>query len=147
MKYPDLIHIEQDSKYIAWRVLHNPNIKYETYYAYHNRKLEAYCYLTITRNNEAYLSDYTFEDSETGMILLEEIIDTIRKRGIACIYFMGNIRNELAQKTFKLLKKNGFVKRQSSPFVLKNAFYNDESYLYNIKNWYINGLWTEGYTF
>ena len=111
-----------------------------------SNKLEAYCYLTITRNNEAYLSDYTFED-QTGMVLLEEIIDTIRKRGIASIYFIGNIRNDLAQKTFKLLKKNGFVKRRFSPFVLKSVFYNDESYLYDIKNWHINGLWTEGYTF
>lgn len=33
-KYANLIHIEQDEKYIVWRVFNNPNVKYITFFAY-----------------------------------------------------------------------------------------------------------------
>ena len=147
VKYPDLIHIEQNEKYVAWRICRNPNVEYTTFFAYEGTLLKAYCYVALTQNREAYLSDLTFEDSTAGSVLLETIVDLFCKRKIASICFMGNIRNPLMANVFSLLKKNGFTKKNSTPFVLKNISFPHGQCLYDIRNWYLNGLWTEGYQF
>lgn len=145
-KYRDIIHIEQDEKYIAWRILNNPNLEYTTYFAYEDEFLRAYCYVVLTDKKTAYLTDLTFEDSEAGNFLLRTILNLLRKRKTTNLRFMGNIKNPLVANVFNLLKKHGFVKeREFRPFVLKNISYQNEKYLHNIRNWYINGLWTEGY--
>lgn len=146
-KYADLIHVEQDEKYIAWRISNNPNVEYTTFFAYENNLLKACCYVALANNREAYLSDLTFEDYEVGSFLLTTILDLCRKRKIASVNFVGNIRNPLMATVFDLLKKNGFLKRNFTPFVLKNISYKHEKCLNDIRNWYINGLWTEGYQF
>jgi hypothetical protein len=146
-KYADLIHIRQDEKYVAWRILGNPNVKYATFFAYKDKILKAYCYVALGQNKEACLSDLTFEDYEVGNLLLMTVLDFIRKREISNVNFIGNIRNPMMNTVISLLSKNGFVKRDSIPFVFKNISYQDEGYLHDISNWYINGLWTEGYTF
>jgi hypothetical protein len=143
-KHSDFIHIKQDEKYISWRVFNNPNVKYATFFGYHENVLKAYCYVAMTSRKEAYLSDLTFEDYEAGNILLRTILDFCKGK-IVVMYFIGNVKNPLSNTVFDLLKKNGFIKSSYSPFVLKNLSYDDEKYLYDMKNWYINGLWTEGY--
>jgi hypothetical protein len=147
IKYANVIYIRQDEKYVAWRVFNNPNVKYMPFFAYKNGVLGAYCYVALTNNKEAYLSDLTFDDHETGNFLLRTILDLIHERDVNVVYFIGNIQNPLIGTTFNLLSKYGFVKRKHTPFVLKNISYTNEEYLYNVKNWYINGLWTEGYLF
>jgi len=146
-KHPDLIHIEQDEKYFAWRISNNPNVEYATFFAYEDNVLRAYCYVALADNGEAYLSDFTFEDYQAGGFLLEAIVNLFRKRKIDSVNFVGNIRNPLMATIFNLLEKNGFIKRHFTPFVLKNISYTDEKRLCDIRNWYINGLWTEGYKF
>jgi hypothetical protein len=146
-KYADLIHIEQDEKYIAWRISNNPNVEYTTFFAYEDNLLRAYCYVALANNREAYLSDLTFEDYEAGSFLLETILNLFCKRKINSVNFIGNIRNPLMATVFNLLKKNGFMKGNFTPFVLKNISYAHEKCLHDIRNWYINGLWTEGYQF
>ena len=145
-KYADLIHIEQDENYINWRILKNPNIKYIIYFIYEENILKGYCYIALGTKNEAHLSDLTFENNDVGNFLLKTILDQLHGKKITIIDFMGNIENPLIATTFNLLKKHGFIKRgQFSPFVLKNISYKNEEQLENIKNWYLNGLWTEGY--
>ena len=145
-KYADLIHIEQDEKYITWRIFNNPNVEYTTYFVYEDNLLRAYCYVNINDKKNAYLTDFTFEDYEAGDFLLKTVLNLLRKRKVTGVLFMGNIKNPLMVAIFNLLKKHGFVKRRGSPFVLKNVSYKHEKCLYNIENWYLNGLWTEGYT-
>jgi len=143
-KYADLIHIEQDEKYITWRIFNNPNIEYTTYFLYEDNLLRAYCYVNINKKY-AYLTDLTFEDYEAGDFLLRTILNLLHKRKITSALFMGNIKNPLMASIFNLLKNHGFTKRRGSPFVLKNVSFKHEKCLHNIKNWYLNGLWTEGY--
>jgi len=60
---------------------------------------------------------------------------------------MGNTQNPLMMTNFNLLRNCGFIRRRIHEHVsLKNISYEDEEYLFDIKNWYIDGLWTEGYT-
>jgi hypothetical protein len=146
-KYAELIHIEMDEKYIAWRIFDNPNVEYATFFAYEDILLKAYCFVALSKSGEAYLSDLTFEDYEAGSFLLKKILHQFRRRKVTSAHFMGNIRNPLIATIFGLLKNSGFIKRDSTPFVLKNIFCEDEKFLSNIRNWYINGLWTEGFQF
>jgi|GEM_PF-1235639 len=146
-KHADLIHIEQDEKYITWRIFNNPNLKYTTYFVYKDESLRAYCYVSIDNKKTAHLTDLTFEDYEAGDFLLKTILNNLsHNTNVTRAVFMGNIKNSIMASVFDLLKKYGFIKRRSSAsFVLRNISYNCEKYLYNIKNWYTNGLWTEGY--
>lgn len=146
-KHADLIHIEQDEKYITWRIFNNPNLKYTTYFVYEDDLLRAYCYVNIDNKKTAHITDLTFEGYEAGDFLLKTILNNLsHNRNVAHALFMGNIKNSIMASVFDLLKKYGFIKRRSpASFVLRNLSYNCEKCLHDIKNWYVNGLWTEGY--
>ncbi len=143
----DIIHIEQDDKYIAWRVFNNPNIKYKTCYLYENNRLRAYCYLNINNEKNAYLTDFTFEDYEAGEILLKRVLNQLRLEDVTYVMFLGNIKNPLMARVFDLLERYGFIKRRDSEaFVILSMSNDHKMYLNDIRNWYVNGLWTEGYS-
>jgi hypothetical protein len=148
-KYPNLIHIDQDEKYLEWRIFNNPNIKYDTYFLYEDSLLRGYCYVSIRDNTVAALTDLTFETAAAGAFLLQNILNNLRRRKVGRVHFLGNVQNTLMIATFNLLRKSGFLKRRryDYTFVLKNLSCDDENQLYDIKNWYIGGLWTEGYNF
>ena len=83
----------------------------------------------------------------TEFCLLKTVLDQLRKRKTTTVRFMGNIKNPLIANIFNLLGKHGFIKGgYFGPFVLKNIRYKNKKGLYNIRNWYLNGLWTEGYS-
>ncbi|RKX22390.1 MAG: hypothetical protein DRP35_02035 [Candidatus Zixiibacteriota bacterium] len=145
-QYPNLIHLYQDEIFMRWRIHNNPFIEYKTYFLYQGERLKAYCYFNSQDRITAYLSDFTFEDTEAGIFLLEKIMTDLCKEKIAYISFVGNVKNDLINKTFKLLKKSGFTSSGFMPFIIRNISFEDEDYLYDINNWYINGLWTEGTT-
>ena len=146
-KYPDLIHIDQDEKYIMWRIYNNPNIKYKTYFIYEGNSLSGYCYVSTNDKKRAFLTDFTFESVTAGTFLLRVLLSKLRHEEISHLYFSGNVRNPLMVTTFDLLKRFGFLKRViPTAFVLKNISYKDEDHLYDIKNWYAGGLCTEGYS-
>lgn len=147
-KYPGLIHIEQDEKYILWRISTNPSIRYKTYFVYEKNSLVGYSYVGINNEHSASLTDFTFENQEAGISFLSSLIRDLRHEKIDFIRFQGNAKNSLMKIIFRLLRKFGFVRRKTTtPFVLRNILYEDENYLYDIKYWYINILWTEGFDF
>lgn len=142
----DFIYIEQDEKFLNWRVYGNPNIKYSTYFLYKNNDLCGYCYFYMNQKKEVYLTDFTFDDHVAGDFLLRKLLERLRSDKAVSITYMGNIKNSLISQVFVALSKYGFIKRRDSDaFVLLNLSRDDEEYLYDIRNWYINGLWTEGY--
>lgn len=144
-KYRSLIHLEQDEKYINWRVFRNPNVKYSTCFAYKDSSLGAYCYVALLNTGEACLSDFTFEDPDTGNFLLETILNSLKRRRVSAVSFVGNIRNKQIALTFDMLRRHGFMKMNFGPFTLRNLSYKDEKCLYDVSNWYINALWSEGF--
>jgi L-amino acid N-acyltransferase YncA len=145
-KYPYLIHIDQSEEYLKWRIFNNPNIKYNTYFVYEGALLRGYCYISSHDKKIAHLTDFTFENSEAGSFLLQILLNEWQHKHITNVQFMGNAKNKLMLTTFSLLKKYGFLEgRSSMSFVLKNISYPNEEFLYDIKNWYVGGIWTEGY--
>ena len=145
---PDIIHIDQDEKYLKWRIYNNPNLKYETYFVYKNGHLKAYTYTQRDQSKRAYLTDFTFENREAGTFLLQKLIANWRRQKVSYVTYLGNIRNSLIRTTLNLLKGFGFLRQgKSTPFVIKNILYEQENYLLDIKKWQVNALWTEGYKF
>lgn len=145
-KYTELIYIEQDEDYVAWRIAKNPHTAYRTYFLYEGDLLRAYCYLNVKRTGFATLTDFTCEESRAGGVLLDYIVGSLPNEKVGLLLFMGNSANPLTADTLHLLGKVGFLElppfRQH--FVLKNVLCNEPS-LHDVRNWYVNGLWTEGY--
>lgn len=144
-EYPNLIYIEQDGKFLFWRVFNNPNFRFATYFVYEQNLLRAYCYVSLANPEDVYISDLTFENGEAGDYLVEKVIEVFRKRSAASIAYMGNTQNQLIKGVLDLLKKHGFFRFGSESFVLKNLSTLNTKCL-DVENWYLNGLWREGYT-
>jgi len=146
LKYPDIIYIHQDEKYITWRILNNPNITYKMILVYEKDLLKGYCYYNAKNNKIVYITDILFVDFEIGVLLLKKLFKICDENEIAYVYYMGNIKNTLNKNIFDLLNRVGFNKyKNKMSFVLKNLTNTNESTLFNIENWYLSGLWTEGY--
>ncbi len=144
--YPNLIHIDQDKKYVQWRIFDNPVVKYDTDFVYEGNILRAYCYINTTKRRCGYISDLTFETPDAGDFLIENLISKLRSKKIAYVTFFGNMDNPLIDSVFELLKTYGArIQISNQFFVLRNLSYNDKTVLFDIKNWYLNALWSEGY--
>ncbi len=145
-KYPNLVHIDQDKKYLQWRIFKNPIVNYDTYFIYEKDLLRGYCYINTSSRRIGFISDLTFETSEAGAFLLGKLLNELRAKKIIYLYFFGNIKNQMMARVFQLLKQFGAkISDSDQYFVLRNLSYPDEEWLLDIKNWYLNGLWSEGY--
>jgi hypothetical protein len=144
-RHREMIYIEQDARYIAWRITDNPNIKYRTYFLFEGELLRAYCYLSMDKDNVARLTDFTSENKTSGAVLLDYVIDVLSTQKVGFAFFMGNIANPLTRDLVRVLKRAGFLRLPMSEtnFVLRNI--SCEASLNDVSNWYVNGLWTEGY--
>jgi GNAT superfamily N-acetyltransferase len=149
IRYPELIHIAQDNEYLNWRLYNNPNVDYTTLFVYDKNKLIGYCYYSISKNR-AYFSDFTFENENAGIYLILHIFKKLRTENVGQMSFVGNVKNPLTMETFDLLEKFGFMMRKQGAgeaLVLKNLTVKNKSHLLDVKNWYLNRLWTEGYSY
>lgn len=148
-KYPDLIYLVQDDRYVNWRIYENPNLDYKTIFIYEKNRLRGYCYYLI-RSNRAFLVDITFDEPESGKFLLSHLVEKFKSEKVGLISYMGNVENPVIEDIFGLLSEYGFIKNKtttSEAFVLKNISIEDKSHLQDIKNWYLTRLWTEGYNY
>lgn len=141
-QFPSLIHLDLNKEYMFWRMDNNPNFKYEFYYIYDEHCLKAYCFLH-KKDNIVKMDDFTYLDTDAGVFLLSSIIKDCEQEN--AITFFGNIYNSFIYDVFVLFKKFGFIKiKENDNIVLKNISV-DEDVVYDVKNWYMNGLWGEGY--
>jgi hypothetical protein len=145
-RYPNLIHMNFDKRYIKWRIENNPHVNYSHYFVYEEDKLRAYCYFNPKDDKRiTHLSDLTFEDIGAGKFLLDHLLKELKSRKFAYMNFLGNRSNPLMAMVLALLRSRGAkLTPNSQAFVLRNVLYPDEKVLYNMENWYLNGLWTEG---
>jgi GNAT superfamily N-acetyltransferase len=143
---PDLIHIHLDERYLRWRIYNHPIFKYRTYFVYEGDLLKAYAFVNMHDNRMAYLTDLTFESLGAGKFLLQSILREMNTAGTGAVMFFGNKAHNGISRTFKLLRRFGFMHIEAPvQFVLRNLSVDDEESLFDITNWYMNGLWTEGF--
>jgi hypothetical protein len=145
-KHSPLIHIDLDEQYLRWRVYGHPIFKYKTYFVYEDDCLTAYAIVNSHDKRMAYLVDFTFESVNAARFLLQQILRELQTQDFRAVTFWANRTNPVAQQTFLLLRRFGFLERKTTMhFVLRNLAVDDEENLFEVANWYMNGLWTEGY--
>jgi hypothetical protein len=143
--HPGLIHLDMDAEYLEWRLSKNPNLKSWEFWAYEGDLLKGYCLATLGKGNITLLSDLTFESDAAGEACLRVALATLRSEECAYADYFGNRENPLISRTLALLRRNGFVRRAPATFIAMNTSELDDDSFYDIRNWQVNGMWTEGY--
>lgn len=145
---PGLIYIDQNERYQNWRIYEHPFIQYKTYFIYMNDSLVAYAYVNSSVNCLSYITDFGCNTLDAGKFLLCTLLNDLNKEHVGFVSFFGNHQNVALQQIFYLLRRLGFVKvKASMAFVLRNlSIKKDEKELTNLANWYMTGLWTDGFS-
>jgi GNAT superfamily N-acetyltransferase len=146
-RYPALIHIDMDQAYLQWRVIDHPFIRYRTFSLYQGSELKGYAIINHHFHDTAFLADLTFEDDNSGAVILQRVLGFLRHADATHVAYFGNRSSSLGMRVFGLLRRFGF-KENVNPqmaFVLRNVSFVDEERLFDIEDWYMYGLWTEGY--
>lgn len=146
-QYPPFTHIKFTDDYWDWRITRNPNLNYITRFFYKDGKLVGY-YVYSVVNATANIADFSYLDANTGNIMLCQMFKEISETGGFTVNYWGNKDNAINKKLFDLLLQlGGSAKVNRMNFVYKsltptNA---DDEFLKTSENWYMNGIWTEGF--
>lgn len=144
LQHKNIISIKYDQKYLRWRVREHPFIKYDEYQVYCGTNLRAYAIVGLVEGIVS-ISDLTSEDRYATSLMLHTILKNYDKKA-GEFRFLGNTKDFLAQDTFKQLRQFGFSVSGNLNFVLKDLTKGNNEQIFDIRNWHINGLWTEGYS-
>lgn len=139
-----VISIKLDPQYLKWRIREHPFLKYDEYQVYQGDVLRAYAFVTLFEGI-ASISDLTSEDDYATSRLLQIILTNYRKKA-SSFRFFGNPADCLAQNVFPQLRRFGFRLSGNDNFVLRDLTKGKRKQIFDIQNWHINGLWTEGYS-
>jgi hypothetical protein len=140
-----LIHIDLNKPYLYWRLYDNPVMQYRHFYFYKAGKLVGYIIYSI-KNDILSIADMTcnFDDKLLKHMFKYLISNT---NGYHVMQYWGNASNEMNKKIFSLFNDlKGDIKVDSTRNFVYKVF--DDKYIETtaqLKNWYINGLWTEGF--
>jgi len=98
------------------------------------------------RNFIGYITDFTCETTDAGRFLLQYLLNKLKSKKLAYLNYFGNIENPLLNRVFDIFREyRAYISDSDQYFVLRNISYPDEKLLFDIKNWYLNALWSEGY--
>lgn len=146
----DLIHIKISEEFFDWRIKNNVNLNYLNKYFYKNGQLKGY-YTIALKGTSGNISDFTFDDDQTAIVMMNHLLSELSKKKMVYLNYFGNFENKQNKHIFSILKKLGgkITLNEGMPFVYKDISgekMNDKSYN-KVQNWYLNGLWTEGFTY
>lgn len=144
LQNPNAIFIRYDNKYLKWRVREHPFIKYFEYQVYLHADLKAYAIVTLFKGITS-ISDLTSEDENATSFLLHKIIEDFSKK-TAEFQFLINTQDILSLGVLRQLSGYGFSVGSSVNLVVRDLTKGDNKEIFDIRNWHINGLWTEGYS-
>ena len=133
--------------FLDWRIYNNTNVNYRTKFLYHGTNLQAYSVYSISPDLKyAYLTSLAFETPEAGKVLLKKVLSDPDLRKVGYLTYFGNSSNPLVKETMHLLRKFGLRYAATPTFiVIKNLKYPKTDHITDIANWFIDGLWTEGF--
>ncbi len=148
-KHNNIVSLKYDQKYLRWRVREHPFLKYDEYQVYQGGKLRAYAFVVLFQGF-ASISDILSEDRYATSLLLYAILKDYAKKA-GRFRFLGNPRDSLAQDVFDQLHQFGFsVDEKTSGswnFTVKDLTGGKYEQIFDIRNWHITGLWTEGFLY
>ncbi|MBA3679574.1 MAG: hypothetical protein H0W73_00060 [Bacteroidetes bacterium] len=146
VKFKFSVHLSMTAAYYNWRVINNPNVKYENYFYHQDQKMVGY--LVFTHSNDTlYLSDISYYSETTLIKMVSDLKKYMKLKNLKKIYYFGNKLNNLNKMTFTFLEKLGSRTGVCAwaNFVLKDISDNKKFGDLKTEDIYINGLWTEGF--
>ena len=151
LQYKNLIHIEIKEPYFNWRIGKNINLSYIKKFFYKNGTLQGYYIVALNSNTEASITEFSHLNELTSNVMITNLLNEFSKLGVKNYNYFGNIENKINEANFNLFKNFGgkIQLNKSMPFVMKQIpDLNSDSANLNIsKNWYLNGMWTEGFKY
>ncbi len=147
-KHPEIICLQLDPEYLSWRIVNNPNLKYDYLgICSDDNTLIGHC-IYSKRDGVVSISELTCVEKKDILPVLLLLVRQFMISGINEIIYWGNSGNNLNAAIFEVFKALGATERGdiNMKFVLKNlnSSYENKSIL-DVNNWYLNGLWTEGF--
>lgn len=145
--HPSYISIDLTGKYFQWRLDKNPKLKYKVIGLYHKNELYGFGIINITASY-AYLVEFIVSDRAKLKDGLHSFLNYWKglKTSSHINYWASN-QNEYSCEIINILSILGAKKMVNNTmnFVYKNTKYNSFK-TDDISQFYINGLWTEGFT-
>lgn len=144
--HPSYISIDLTAEYLQWRLDKNPKLKYKLIGLYHKDELYGFGIINTT-SSYAYLVEFIVPDRaklKDGLHLLLNYCKGLNTS--SHINYWASNQNEYSSEIFDILSALGAKKtvNNSMNFVYKSTKYNSFK-TDDVSQFYINGLWTEGF--
>lgn len=142
---PDFIHLDLNEEYLKWRIEGNPELVYKKYFFYKANVLVGYTYFSV-KGDVLSFADISYNgDSNILNHIFKYVIN--HTQGFHLVQYWGNVSHDLNKSIFNLFKNlYGTSKIDKSRNFVYKIFYPDfEEKTSKLSNWYINGMWTEGF--
>jgi hypothetical protein len=149
--YPDIITIWRTKEYMNWRTTRNPHGHHRIIGILYKKEMVGY--FVIAENTEANvlcIIDIIMlkKHASDGLsFLLDEIIALGKKEAIGYMTFdLVPSKNAYCELLKNNIEKNGFFQMPFSyPTIMKVISQDiDKDFVYDMNNWYINSIFTEG---
>jgi hypothetical protein len=143
----NFICIELSKEYLTWRISNNPKLQYKLYGLFRGGQMYGFAIINTT-SSYAYLMELIVQSGTQIAEALDDIIVYLKQTGEYChLTYWASRKNPYCRQVHAALQANGARETVNSSmnFVLKATEHNrfDTS---SIDNYYINGLWTEGFS-
>lgn len=142
------VRLHMDATFIAWRITKNPNARFHFRSFTAGGRLRGYYVVALDQagtGSVVHLSDMVFLEHGDGIAMLQHLVREFGTRSGSLLQYFGNSANALNRRTFDLLQERFACDRslnKDMAFVLKRG----DHLPGGVQNWYMNGLWTQGFT-
>lgn len=141
--HPNMVFIDQDSKYLQWRLQDSP-IPIQSIYLYSEGKIVGYMHLGI-RDYGFEILDLLSNSAKETHILIDRARSMSIKNGFGLILYTGNRYNRISNGILTLLRSSGYwIMPGVNDFVIRFFDRTSIAPLSEISNWYMTGIWFEG---
>ena len=141
----NVVWIKYDETYLSWRIRGHPFLRYDEYQVRQEGVLRAYAFAT-EYEGEVCISDLLSENGYATSLLLSRIIEDHATK-VGRFRFLGNPMDGLSQDLFAQLSQFGFSPSMKWHITMKDRVGDMGLAFYDVRNWHVNGLWTEGFLY
>lgn len=146
-KFGISVYLDMNQDYINWRVKTNPLLNYHGCFFYNQSGLTGYAIYSIN-DGRLSIADLSYLDIETGKYIINYILNKNTDH-ISSVFYFGNDDSEYGKSVFGLLSlyKATIIKSAWANTVIKDISEGNK-YVRQLdtSKWFINGLWTEGFS-
>lgn len=140
------IRLNYNSESVKNRVFNNPKLKYQKLNVWEEKQIVATLIISID-NNILRISDLIYKDDVDHKSMLKSILNFAKSKNLEYVKFWGNIKNPKYMRLFiafeNLSGNKEMVKDMQFIYQFKDMALSKTDF----SKFYINGLWTEGFSY